>query len=253
MEKRCSTCKAVKDINLFYKNRANKDGYSGKCQVCNNALVLAWQRDNPGYRGNNKPKRRAKDGKKECSRCGETKEVLYFFKQKQAKDGYSPWCKVCSKEASKKSRTINPFNARLRVRKWVKDNPERHKLNGKKWIAANKDTNTNFKLSRNLRTRIRKALAGRNKCGSAVKDLGCSIDEFCHHIQSLFTEGMDWANYGFGSDKWHIDHIMPLAAFDLEDPQHFLLASHYLNLRPLWQRDNLQKNCKIPYDLLTIS
>jgi hypothetical protein len=46
---------------------------------------------------------------------------------------------------------------------------------------------------------------------------------------------MTWANHG---EVWEIDHIMPLAAFNLTDPNHLKQASHYTNLRPLWKHLN---------------
>jgi hypothetical protein len=52
---------------------------------------------------------------------------------------------------------------------------------------------------------------------------------------------MSWDNYGHGRDKWNIDHIIPLRAFDLSQEQHIVLACHYLNLQPLWQPENFSK------------
>jgi hypothetical protein len=81
-----------------------------------------------------------------------------------------------------------------------------------------------------------------SKGGSAVKDLGCSLEELMSHLESKFTKGMNWDNYG----EWHIDHIMPLSIYDLTNELEFKKAVHYSNLQPLWAIDNLRKSNKIP-------
>jgi hypothetical protein len=104
-------------------------------------------------------------------------------------------------------------------------------------------TDIQFKLSRVLRRRLYRALHGNYKNGSAVKDLGCTINEFKTHLESKFQSGMTWDNWSF--EGWHIDHIKPLASFDLTDRQQLLMACHYTNLQPLWAKDNLIKSDKI--------
>jgi len=94
-----------------------------------------------------------------------------------------------------------------------------------------------FRLRKNLRNRIRQALKKNQKSGSAVRDLGCTIDQLKQHLESRFNLGMTWDNYG----QWHIDHIKPLASFNLTDREQFLRACHYTNLQPLWAKDNREK------------
>jgi hypothetical protein len=59
------------------------------------------------------------------------------------------------------------------------------------------------------------------------------------HLESKFQYGMNWDNWSF--EGWHIDHIVPLASFDLTDRKQLLLACHYTNLQPLWAIDNFSK------------
>lgn len=103
-----------------------------------------------------------------------------------------------------------------------------------------RQNNPNFKIASNLRSRLWAALKGNNKTGSAVRDLGCSIEHLRQWLEFQFQPGMTWDNYG----KWHIDHIKPLASFDLTNRNQLKAACHYTNLQPLWAVDNLRKGSR---------
>ena len=50
---------------------------------------------------------------------------------------------------------------------------------------------------------------------------------------------MNWRNYGFYG--WHIDHIIPVCTFDLNNKNDIKKCFHYSNLQPLWCKDNWTK------------
>lgn len=135
-------------------------------------------------------------------------------------------------------------------RRYVKNNQEKVKLRRAKYFQENKEkinerrmSNPNTRLAVNLRARLRSLLKKKKKIGSAARDLGCSIEELRVHLESQFLPGMTWENYGpYG---WHIDHIIPLSSFNLQNKEEFLKACHYSNLQPLWREDNLKKGNKI--------
>ncbi len=102
-------------------------------------------------------------------------------------------------------------------------------------------TDTNFKLGWYLRTRLNSAIKNNQKIGSAVRDLGCSIEQLKQHFESQFEPWMTWDNWGNKAGCWSIDHIKPLSKFDLTDRQQLLEACHYTNLRPIRHIDNLKK------------
>ena len=102
-----------------------------------------------------------------------------------------------------------------------------------------------FRMRAYLRSRIVSAMKKRQKAGSAVRDLGCTVAELRAHLESKFQPGMTWENWGRGPGKWHIDHIRPLASFDLTDRVQFLQACHYTNLQPLWGVDNIRKGASV--------
>lgn len=102
-------------------------------------------------------------------------------------------------------------------------------------------TNIQYRLSSNLRSRLRMALKGKSRKGSAVRYLGCSLLEFKRYLEQQFQQGMSWKNYGLNG--WTLDHIISLGAVDLTDKQQFLKVCHFTNLRPLWFRENASRGC----------
>lgn len=104
-----------------------------------------------------------------------------------------------------------------------------------------------FKLVVYMRCRLRSAIKQNQKTGSAVEDLGCSIDELRVYLEKQFQEGMSWENWtriDLHEKAWNIDHVKPLSLFDLTDRKQFLEACHYSNLQPMWAIDNLRKGAK---------
>lgn len=71
--------------------------------------------------------------------------------------------------------------------------------------------------------------------------IGMTFKELKVYLETRFTEGMTWENYG----QWHIDHILPISRFDLTNLEEQKKAFHYTNLQPLWAKDNLKKHAKV--------
>lgn len=112
--------------------------------------------------------------------------------------------------------------------------------------AARKYGRGKGRLAKILRKRlwacINRLKLGR-RAGSFIRDLGCTVPEFRAHIESQFWPGMTWDNHG--PDGWHLDHVIPLAKFDLTDREQFLKAAHFTNYQPLWSEHNLAKNDRL--------
>ena len=122
---------------------------------------------------------------------------------------------------------------------WRERNKEFLREYNKEYTANRYKNDPVFKLKLNQRTRVRAVLKS-NKKVKTHELLGCSFEELKAHIESLFVDGMGWHNMG----QWHIDHIVPLAAFDLTIEANQRIAFHYKNLQPLWAEDNLKKGAK---------
>lgn len=59
-------------------------------------------------------------------------------------------------------------------------------------------------------------------------------------LAAKLAPGMAEDNYG----AWHVDHVTPVALFDLRQPDHRRRAFHCANMAPMWAVDNLAKGCR---------
>lgn len=167
-----------------------------------------------------------------CIKCKIERDLPCFHKNKNTKDGLYIWCKKCSNQY----RQDHKEEISIQRRQHYQD----HKKERNQYESNKRKTNISYKLAHYLRSRLYKALKNNYKSGSAIRDLGCTIDELKLHLESKFQPGMAWDNCGkFG---WHIDHIIPLSKFsNLSQLEQLKEACHYTNLQPLWAEDNLKK------------
>ena len=141
----------------------------------------------------------------------------------------------------------NPEKYRAYLAQYYRDNPE-------KWsYECNRESirRTQARPVARARVVIRRAVHRLVKFGlnrpdshtiAACELVGCSPDELVAHLEGQFKPGMTWDNHG--RHGWHIDHIIPLAAADVSDPEQVALVAHYTNLQPLWAKENLSKGSK---------
>ncbi len=174
---------------------------------------------------------------KTCTACNEAKELSEYSKRVASPDGLCSCCRICKQNRDKTYYKENRVEVISRITEYTKANKEKIRTWRRQYQKEKYSTDINYKLRRRLRLRIYQALCGRTKPDSVLNALGCTVDELRLHLEAQFQPNMTWDNYG----RWHIDHIKPLVAFNLEDRQQFESACHYTNLQPLWAMDNLLK------------
>ena len=93
-----------------------------------------------------------------------------------------------------------------------------------------------------LRCRVRNAMNRGDKGGSTFGAdglVGCTSAEFVAHIKTQLVGAMTL-------DTVQIDHIWPLAMYDLTDVEQQRKAFNWRNCRPAWPKDNLEKADRKP-------
>jgi hypothetical protein len=98
-----------------------------------------------------------------------------------------------------------------------------------------------YRIKQILRSRLKKALKGR-KTEKTMEYIGCDIEFLKTWIEFRFEHDMTWDNNG---TLWHIDHILPVNAFDFEIKTDITVCNHWTNLQPLYKEENLIKHDKI--------
>jgi hypothetical protein len=156
-------------------------------------------------------------------------------------------------EYGKKYRLENKEKINKRIKEWtlknkkrIQERRRRNKAYRNKQEKIRRQNDINLRILINLRTRLGHALNGETKSASTLKLLGCSIEFLKQHLESQFTDGMNWSNHGQGyGDKgmqeWHIDHIYPCSSFNLKKKSEQFICFNWGNLRPLWAKDNLSR------------
>lgn len=143
---------------------------------------------------------------KKCGKCKEEKSKADFYRQKQAKDGYSGYCKDCSKIGVIEWKEKNKEKISLCKKMYYEKNKESCNLNSKKWAENNKE----------------KAMACSKRWREENKGRVCFHATKRHLLKKLSMP--KWANEFFISEiyelsamrtkmtgvKWEVDHIIPL-------------------------------------------
>ena len=131
---------------------------------------------------------RGMSARKKCTRCGQTKALEKFNRNRRAKDGRRPNCKACQRGYDARWYAENRERQREYDARWYaenKDNPEyrdRDRERAARWYAENKD-NPEYRERRRARAARRRA----RKRG--LPDDGSGIADWLSHMEE--------------SDVWH--------------------------------------------------
>lgn len=202
---KCSKCLIEKTVSEFYKHRKI-------CCSCNNEKRREQYKNNEELR------------KKLIKQAIEFKHNKALEKQK-------------IREAEQKD--IGIENKQCKYCNEIK-NKDRFRHNRLKCKDCERDEPVE-KFKRYVRTRIYNCLRNKNKTKHSVEYLGCAPEEYLKWMLS-HNGNCNLDNYG---EIWHIDHVIPLSKFNLDDETQQLIAFNWRNTMPLSASENLSKNNKI--------
>lgn len=228
VEKRwCGKCKTYKPLDNFGYSKSTWDNLRPTCKECLHEQNMSEKEKRTEYNKQYWEKTKDKQSEKNKQWRQENPERVKENMQKWLENNTE-----YKKQKDKEYREKHKEEYRENHRRWVKENYARMKAeNGPEFIQ--------HKLKSNISRRIREII-GQQKSDRCNDYVGCSIENLKQHLESTFTDGMSWENYG----QWHIDHKIPCAAFDLSNDLEMKACFHYKNLQALWARDNVIKKDK---------
>lgn len=226
-EKICNVCNVKKSVSEF-RIRKNKYGVYNHIDYC-------------------------------CKDCKNKIDKEYRLKnQDKLKDyfkNYSVENKDLISQKNKKHREKNKEELNLKHRnyyaktkeyhsEWAKEYRERNKeklsKRKKEWADNKRKTDDVHRFKLLTRHRINRAINNRGK--SSAELLGCSGEDGFNYLLSM----------GYDKSKHQIDHIIPIALFDLTNEYHQMVAFNFKNIQPLSKSENVKKQKQLPENWLEV-
>lgn len=219
MIKKCNKCLLEKPIYEFNNHKGGFHGVRSDCKYCRKIYTKR-------YRENNVEKEKIRHQNYRINNIDKIKHKSNVFYEKN---------KLTINKKRKEYILVNYE----KVSKQLKIAGEKWRNKNKNYSFEKKKKDQLFKIRVNMTSRINRFFkySKMTKNCKTMDILGISIEGLKKHLESKFSEKMNFDNYGFRG--WHIDHIIPLSSANTEDE--IIKLCHYTNLQPLWWDENIKK------------
>jgi hypothetical protein len=268
----CRICGYEKLITEYHKTKKGVQGRDSRCKECKNRIKRERDASKEGKEKNSlyctsdeyKKRRhslrmenggRYKIVEKFLKKIEDKKRAgsKYISKEEAIEWGLTRYFEgyVCNRGHVSERSTANSqcadcsiINAakpdRLKKKKeYYKDNRERLLSRNIERQRERYAESAEYKAGTAARNMLKRVLrqGNKKKHGGSYEMLGYTRDELMQMLESKFTDGMTWDNYG----RWHIDHIIPVSWFINNGTTDPATINALTNLQPLWAADNFAK------------
>lgn len=237
----CKGCGQLKPAVKFLVSKNMADGRASKCNACRYAERKVYRQAN-GLP--DKHVGRTRDYQAERERTAALKGITHKTKaQREAEIAAAR----AQRQQQEEQQRAKEKAKRIAERPWLAPGltvAEKWKLRYRNDPAFHTSERIRHSLRKrrkfkNLETTLRRIASGESKSRTISKLLGYTGLDLHTHLQRQFTKGMTWERFTAGDI--HIDHIVPIASFNLDDPHDIKAAYALSNLRPMWAKDNRTK------------
>lgn len=216
LTKRCNRCAQVKLVSEYYKgSERNRYGVLGTCKACK-----AEQRRDALIQSGRPVRRQGRDVER---------------KRAMAATRYAARRDVLAAEA----------RARMAALRASPEGRDRANASARKYKASKRATDPGFVVNARISRQVLRAIGDRKAGRPWESLLGYSLSELVEHLNRQIPKGYSLVD--LGSKALHIDHIVPLTAFDVSTAEGVRAAWALSNLRPVEARVNLSKGARRLY------
>lgn len=231
--KTCSKCGKILDINKNF-SFSMRDGYNSRCRSCRNLLSSIYVAKNKKQINERRNRREKERRETEPEYRAKVNNRIRTSRQNNLE----------YKDRLNLNRRLTRFN---KYQNDILYREEEKRKNRERW-RRRIETNPMFK--------IRTAISGNFQQFFSRRDLkkrkrffeytGIEINTYVEHFK---TDPL-WTEYTSRPQGLHIDHIIPCAAYDFNDPEEIKKCWNPKNLRLLPAKENLSKSDKIDLSLI---
>jgi len=264
-EKRCSGCRHVKPLDQYAKSARGLYGVTAECLDCNAARNKRWLQSMDDARRTAHLAGRKKRDRLVSSEAAALRRIaakvlkgqekrrqdLQRRCRQQRKAQILRWCLESYREGDTQISALALFVMQsLNKQPWQL--PGASGAEQYRWrYRIDPEFNAKERMRRqinkaanrlDINDKLRAAIARRGSSPSVEALVGYKASELRRHLERQFTRGMSWDAFMRG--EIHIDHIVPVATFDLTDISEVSQCWALSNLRPCWAAENFRKSDK---------
>ena len=251
--KTCTKCNIQKIKSEFGKDKNSNDGLGYWCKKCSTNQSANYRKKLVNQIGREKLLRiRREKYAKNKDHVNKLRAARQKLRRKHFNEQTKKWQRNNPDKVknSKKKYKSKPEN-KNKIKEYNKEYKSRKNVKKRRLVILKKRlvSDPYFKLQYTLRKYIADGLRNYLNLGIKISKkeksnqlLGCSIKYYKNYIENQFKEGMNWNNWGRGDGKWNIDHIKPIASFNLNITKERTKAFNYKNTKPMWSHENVKKS-----------